>query len=88
MKKQDLRSQIIPTRLSNTDENQRNGNSEFDTTDLIYLDSYDDQFSGNRTDEERRKSATDFAKMNYAYVYDGYETRTGKQTTSVWLRSA
>ena len=88
MKKQDLRSQIIPTRLSNTDDRQKNGNREFDTTDLIYLDSYDDQFLGHRTDEERRVSATDFAKMNYAYVYDGYETRTGHQTTSVWLRSA
>ena len=88
MKKQDLRSQIIPTRLSNTDENQNNGNKEFDTTDLIYLDSYADQFSGTLTAAERCKSATDFAKMNYAYVYDGYETQTGRATSSVWLRSA
>lgn len=88
MKREDLRSNIIPTTIGNTDENQKNGNKEFNTTDLIYLDSYDEQFNSKITDEERRISATDYAKMNNAYTYDSYETRTGKQTTRAWLRSA
>ena len=40
MKSEDLRSQIIPTKISNTDENGKTRNKKFDTEDLIYLDSY------------------------------------------------
>lgn len=43
---------------------------------------------GEKTDEERTISATDYAQMNNAYTYDDYETRTGRQTTWTWLRSA
>ena len=88
MNRKDLRSRIIPTTIENTDESQNTGNKKFNTTDLIYLDSYDEQFDGKKTDEERRISATDYAQMNNAYIYDGYTTRTGKQTTWAWLRSA
>lgn len=88
MKREDLRNQIIPTRIKNTDENQRTGNKKFDTTDLIYLDSYDEQYDGKRTDEERRIAATDYAQMNNAYIYNNSATRTGQATTSSWLRSA
>lgn len=88
MKREDLRNQIIPTRIKNTDENQRTGNKKFDTTDLIYLDSYDEQYDGKHTDEERRIAATDYAQMNNAYIYNNYTTRTGQSTTSSWLRSA
>ena len=63
MKREDLRSKIIPTTIENTDESKK-------------------------TDMERRISATDYAQMNYAYTYDNYTTRTGKQTTRAWLRSA
>ena len=43
---------------------------------------------GEKTDMERRISATDYAQMNNAYIYDNYTTRTGRQTTWAWLRSA
>lgn len=88
MKREDLRSKIIPTTIKNTDESQNTGNKKFNTTDLIYLDSYDEQYDGKKTDMERRISATDYAQMNNAYIYDSYTTRTGKQTTWAWLRSA
>ena len=44
MKREDLRSKIIPTIIENTGESQNKGNKKFNTTDLIYLDSYDEQF--------------------------------------------
>lgn len=88
MKREDLRSKIIPTTIENTDESQNTGNKEFNTIDLIYLDSYDEQYDGKKTDKERRISATDYAQMNNAYIYDGYRTSTGRQTTWAWLRSA
>ena len=88
MNRQDLRSRIIPTTIENTDESQNTGNKKFNTTDLIYLDSDDEQCDGKKTDEERRISATDYAQMNNAYTYNSYTTRTGKQTTWAWLRSA
>lgn len=88
MNRKDLRSKIIPTTIENTDEFQNTGNKKFNTTDLIYLDSYDEQYDGKKTDMERRISATDYAQMNNAYTDNGYTTRTGKQTTWAWLRSA
>lgn len=89
MKREDLRSRIIPTTIDNTDKSKNTGNKKFNTTDLIYLDSYNEQYDGKKTDEERRISATDYAQMNNAYMlHDYYTTRTGRQTTSAWLRSA
>ncbi len=88
MKTKDLRSQIIPTKISNTDENQEKGNKKFDTKDFIYLDSYEEQFNRKYTDEDRRVSATDYAKMNHVYLSNNYQTKTGKNTALVWLRSA
>lgn len=44
--------------------------------------------SGEKTDMERRISATDYALMNYVYIYDDYTTLTGKLSVSVLLRSA
>lgn len=87
MKREDLRSKIIPTTIENTDEYQNTGNKKFNTTDLIYLDGYDEQYDGKKTAKERRISATDYAQMNNARIC-GYTTRTGRQTTKVWLRSA
>lgn len=87
MKREDLRSRIIPTTIDNTDESQNTGNKKFNTTDLIYLDSYDEQYEGKKTDKKRRISATDYAQMNNAYMYDRYTTRTGRQTILAWLRS-
>lgn len=88
MKRVDLRSGIIPTRIKNTDENQKKGNKKFDTVDYIFLDSYEDQFENKKTFEERRISATDHAKMTNCWTSRNYETRTGKETCASWLRSA
>lgn len=88
MKRVDLRSRIEPTTIENTDEFQEMGDKRFNTTDLIYLASYNEQFDGQKTDQERRISATDYAKMNNALTYDNYRTLAGQQTTAVCLRSA
>ena len=88
MKRVDLRSKIIPTTIENTDEFQNTGNKKFNTTDLIYLDSYDEQYDGKKTDMERRISATDYAKMNNAKICNSYTTRTGRKTTGAFLRTA
>lgn len=88
MKKVDLRSGILPTRIHNTDANQNEGNEEFDTVDYIYLDSYDDLFNGELTDEERRVSSTDHAKMTNCWTSESYQTRAGNNTCCAWLRSA
>lgn len=88
MKREDLRSRIVPTTIENTDESQEMGNKKFNTTDLIYLASYTEQFAGKKTDLERRSSATDYAKMNNAFTYDNYRTLTGQLTSAVCLRSA
>lgn len=88
MKRVDLRSRIVPTTIENTDDSQEMGNKKFNTTDLIYLASYNDLFDGQKTDQERKTSATDYAKMNNAYTYNSYRTLTGQQTTDVCLRSA
>lgn len=88
MKGIDLRSQIIPTKINNTDEDQERGSKAFDTEDLIYLDSYEEQFNNKLSYADRRVSATDYAKMNYVFTSDGYSTRAGKKTSPVWLRSA
>ena len=88
MNREDLRSKIIPTTIQNTDESQQKGNKKFDTTDLIYLENSNEQYNDKKTDIERRISATDYAKMNNAYIYDNSRTRTGKQTTWTWSREA
>lgn len=44
MKREDLRSKIIPTTIENTDESRKTGNGTFNTTDFIFLDSYKEQF--------------------------------------------
>lgn len=86
MKRENLIGRIIPIRIGNTDE-LRNSEEKFDTIDLIYLPSYEEQYSGEETDEERRISATDYAQMNNAFIYERYQARNNKKTTWAWLRS-
>ncbi|MCI8729539.1 MAG: leucine-rich repeat protein [Clostridia bacterium] len=86
MKRKDLRKKIIPKTI--IDESNNIKNKESGTKDLIYIDSYDEQYDGKKSDMERRISATDYAQMNNAYMYDNFETCTGKQTTLVVLRTA
>ncbi len=88
MKREDFRNKVIPTIIENTDNSQRTGNSDFNTTDLIYIESYEDYFDGKHRDMERRVSATDYAHMNNAYLYKEHKTLTNKRAASIWLRSA
>ena len=44
MKREDLRSKIIPTTIENTAASQKTGYEEFNTTDFIFLDSIYEQF--------------------------------------------
>ena len=83
-KKIDLKSFIVPAKLDNTDENQKHGNSDFETNDLVYLVPrffwivYRAMVS----------HPTDYAVMNgccmsnseYGYLY--------KKSCMSWLRSA
>lgn len=73
MERIDLRDRIIPTILDNQNQHQKNGNKTFQTKDLIYIESYEDQINDNKTNDnktnrERRTKATDYAIMNGAYV--------------------
>ena len=88
MLRKDLRNQIIPTTIDNSDENQKVGNKNFNTTDLIYLDSFEEQYQSQRIESNRRISPTDYTIMNNSYLYADTKTRTGKMTTYCWLRSA
>lgn len=88
MKREDLRKNIIPTILKNTNENQEEGNKKFDTIDYIYLDSYDDQFWGQLDDLDRRVSATDYALDTNCYSSKNYQTKAGKNSCLAWLRTA
>ena len=69
MLRKDLRNQIIPTTIDNSDENQKVGNKNFNTTDLIYLDSFEEQYQSQRIESNRRISPTDYTIMNNSYLY-------------------
>ncbi len=90
MKRDDLRSKIIPTTIENTNTSKFENidRESLKTTDLIYLDSYEEQFDGKKTDIERKISATDYAIMNNAFINHFLITSTGKHASSVWLRSS
>ena len=85
----DLRNMIIPTTLKNTDPFYgKVGNRKFNTTDLIYLDSYNEQFDNKKNNIDRRQSITDFAQMNYAYIFNINKTVNGQPAAWIWLRSS
>ena len=89
MNRVDLRKFIIPTVLKNINPlTGRDGSRAFDTTDFVYLDSYDDQFNNKIDEILRRTTCTDFALMNYAYKYNTDETALGEAATWTLLRSA
>ena len=88
MKRKDLRNNIIPTTIKNTDDSLNTDNPRFYTTDLIYLSSYESLSATKKNNYEKRISATDFAIMNNAPISFDYETLTGKPSTVVYLRTA
>ena len=89
MERIDLRHMIIPTTLKNTDPFYgKVGNKKFNTTDLIYLDSHNEQFDNKRNNIDRRQSITDFAQMNFAYIFNTDKALNGKPAAWIWLRSS
>ena len=83
--KTDLKSFIVPTKLDNTNDNQKHGNSDFQTSDLVYLESYPD--IKNIPKKERIVYPTDYAVMNgchASYINFGL---LNKESCVPWLRS-
>ena len=79
--------QMIVTRKNkNTDNRGDNASREFDTTDSVRLLSLDEM--ADRTNEERRKSNTDFALCNFAWQNSSYTAENDKFTGVYWSRSA
>ena len=85
-KKIDLKSFIVPTKLDNTDENQEHGDSNFDTKDLIYLESWLDV--KNIQEKERVVYPTDYAVMNGSSMSTQNYGPMKKRSCEIWLRSA
>ena len=77
---------IVARKNKNTDNRGDNASREFDTTDSVRLLSLDEM--ADRTNEERRKSNTDFALCNFAWQYSSYTAENDKFTGVYWSRSA
>ena len=89
MKRKDLRNQIIPTKLKNIDNHQMSESEEFDTIDLIYLDTFSEQYEREwNKGNNLRISATDYAIMNNAHIDKKLKTILGKSATCEWTRFA
>lgn len=87
--RRDLRKLIVPTEIDNTDEEQKSGNKSFNTTDLVFLDSYENQFKNSKlTNEERIVAPTDYAITTNAFVSSNYTNVLNQLSTYAWLRSA
>ena len=84
-KKIDLKRFIVPAKLDNTDENQKHGNSDFETNDLVYLDSYLD--IKNIPKKERIVYPTDYAVMNGCYTSYEEPGIMKKRSCQVCLRT-
>ena len=79
-------SMVVARKNKNTDRYGNNADSEFDTTDAVRLLSWDEMI--DRIEEERRKSNTDFALINYAWQNNSYKAQNGKLSGAYWSRSA
>ncbi len=82
----ELKDFIVRTRLDNTDENQKTGNSAFDTQDYVFFETYD-EMEGIDSDE-RYVYASDYAVMNGAFLGGQRKGPKDRQLTWYWLRSA
>lgn len=81
----DLRNCIIPTKLTNSKPDKNRKSSDFDTTDLVFLDSYNEILK--IPEDERICYATDYAIMNGIEVVAGYPGTKGDHSCTTWLRS-
>ena len=77
---------IVPRVNDNNQPNGDDGDKSLRTTDTISIRSWEEV--ENQTNEERQRSLTDFALMNYTWQSNSYETEQGKRTGAPWLRSA
>ena len=82
----ELKDFIVRTRLDNTDENQKTGNSAFDTQDFVFFETYD-EVKGIDSDK-RYVYASDYAVMNGAFLGRQRKGPKDRQSTWYWLRSA
>lgn len=82
----ELKDFIVRTRLDNTDENQKTGNSAFDTQDYVFFETYD-EMKGIDSDK-RYVYASDYAVMNGALLGGQRKGPKDRQLTWHWLRSA
>jgi len=84
MERENLIIRIIPTILRNTDESQKNGNSEFDTKDLIYIESSYDKKSSKYY---KNISFTDYARISGANTIR-IKNSFMEEPLKIFLRSA
>lgn len=82
----ELKDFIVRTRLDNTDENQKTGNSAFDTQDYVFFETYDEV--KDMSDDDRYVYASDYAVMNGALLSRIRKGPKNRQATWHWLRSA
>ena len=82
----DLIKFIEPTKLDNIDDNQRHGDGEFVTKDLVFLRSMLDV--KEMLEEERIIYPTDYAIMNGAMMSSGRCGKEKRKSCWTWLRSA
>ena len=82
----ELKDFIVRTRLDNTDENQKTGNSAFDTQDYVFFETYD-EMKGIDSDK-CYVYASDYAVMNGALLDGQRKGPKDRQSTWHWLRSA
>ncbi len=82
----ELKDFIVRTRLDNTDENQKTGNSAFDTQDYVFFEAYDE--IKNLSNDERIAYSSDYAVMNGAVLDGQRKGPKDRQSTWHWLRSA
>ena len=82
----ELKDFIVRTRLDNTDENQKTGNSAFDTQDYVFFETY---YEMKGIDSDKRYVyASDYAVMNGAFLGGQRKSPKDRQSTWYWLRSA
>lgn len=82
----ELKDFIVRTRLDNTDENQKTGNSAFDTQDFVFFETYD-EVKGIDSDK-CYVYASDYAVINGAFLGGERKGPKDRQSTWYWLRSA
>ena len=76
---------LTPRVNDNTHRNGYDGDKTFRTTDTISIRSWEEV--EKQTNEERKRSLTDFALMNRAWQSNRHDTQTGKRAGTPWLRS-